>query len=347
MAALPPGDFHFFPVPGAPIDPPPIVLTRSTTWTYCGPLLTLGDDDDNNKNNKNKNKNKNNKNNDDATAAAAAAATAAAKLPPTFAAWSAHTLAPGSAPLLPRLVPFLRATHVFLRRHGVHHYWLTLRASKPTHDFDTARWHTDDDFFEPPRGAGSTSDDSSSSSNSSSSSTRIRWKLCGTLQGPGTLFAADGRLARGVMRRARERARRAEAARPHACAVVRCAACGRTGEAVREEARAGLAGAPVAQTASGGAEIAFFRLGERDGAVHSEPPIDRDRVFVNVVPGTEADLRALMARWGMEFPRSWTLGVPVTILPHTGDGDDDAAVEGGASKTDEVLPSARHVGAAA
>ncbi|AEO59762.1 hypothetical protein MYCTH_2308282 [Thermothelomyces thermophilus ATCC 42464] len=322
MAALPPGDFHFFPVPGAPINPPPIVLTRSTTWTYCGPLLTLGNDDDNNNNNKN------NKNNDDATAAAAAA-TAAAKLPPTFAAWSAHTLAPGSAPLLPRLVPFLRATHVFLRRHGVHHYWLTLRASKPTHDFDTARWHTDDDFFEPPRGASSTSDDSSSSG-SSSSSTRIRWKLCGTLQGPGTLFAA-------------------EAARPHACAVVRCAACGRRGEAVREEARAGLAGARVAQTASGGAEIAFFRLGEEEGAVHSEPPIDRDRVFVNVVPGTEADLRALMARWGMEFPRSWTLGVPVTILPHTGDGDDDddAAAAGGESKTEEVLPSARHLEAAA
>ncbi|KAL2193834.1 hypothetical protein P885DRAFT_44462 [Corynascus similis CBS 632.67] len=278
--ALPPHDFQFFPVRDAPVDLPPLTLSHSTTWTYCGPLLTLSDPP------------------------------ALADLPPTFSAWSAHTFSSAGSPipsLLPRLAPFLRAVQSFLRRHGIHHYWLTVRASKPTSDFDTPRWHTDDDFFDyPPRG-----DSSGNESRSGASLDRCQWKLCGTLQGPGTLFAAEGARAREVLRRAKERARRAEAARPHVCTVVRCAACGRTSDAVREEAHAGLEGEKVAQT--GNSEIAFFRIGAKDGAVHSEPRIDCDRVFVNVVPGTEADLRGLMSRWGMEFPRSWTLGVPVVL----------------------------------
>ena len=57
-------------------------------------------------------------------------------------------------------------------------------------------------------------------------------------------------------------------------------------------------------------EMAFFRVGRREGAVHSEPPCGMERVFVNVVPGGEEELRELMARWGRRFPRAWCLGVP-------------------------------------
>lgn len=60
-------------------------------------------------------------------------------------------------------------------------------------------------------------------------------------------------------------------------------------------------------------EAAFFRIGEEEGAVHSEPPCHVDRVFVNVVPGTEQNLRKLMSRYGMEFPRAWSLGLPLGI----------------------------------
>jgi hypothetical protein len=35
-----------------------------------------------------------------------------------------------------------------------------------------------------------------------------------------------------------------------------------------------------------------------------------DRIFVNVVPGHEADLKCLMAKWGMEYPRAWCVGFP-------------------------------------
>jgi hypothetical protein len=32
---------------------------------------------------------------------------------------------------------------------------------------------------------------------------------------------------------------------------------------------------------------------------------------VNIVPGTEFELRELMAKYGMEFPRSWSFGMPM------------------------------------
>ncbi|KAK4033716.1 hypothetical protein C8A01DRAFT_19370 [Parachaetomium inaequale] len=255
MPPLPNRDFHFFPVPDVPVNLPSLTLTNTTTWTYCGPLLPLSDSNP-------------------------PSSSEPEGFPETFHSWSSHTFS-GEFALLPRLTPFLRAVHAFLLQHGTHHYWLTVRASKPTADFNAPRWHTDDHFFDPPR----------------SDEARGQWKLCGTLQGPGTLFAEDGAKARRK--------------RPHVCTVVGCAACGRTSEAVREEVRVALEGEGVVQPGNG--EMAFFRLGGREGAVHSEPRIECDRVFVNVVPGTEAELRGLMGRWGMEFPRSWSLGVPAVV----------------------------------
>ncbi|KAK3292949.1 uncharacterized protein B0H64DRAFT_476574 [Chaetomium fimeti] len=264
---LPNRDFHFIPIPDTPANPPPLTLTHTSTWTYCGPLLPLSNPP-----------------------------SPTTDLPPIFHAWCAHTLTPISAPhLLPRLTTLLRAVHTFLRQHARQHYWLTIRASQPTGDFDTPRWHADDDFFDPAR----------------SDAARGCWKLCATLQGPGTLFAVDGRGARRVLRGVKERVRRAERGREHVCCGVRCVACGRTSEVVREEVRVGLEGREVVQPREG--EMVFFRLGGREGAVHSEPRIGCDRVFVNVVPGTEEELRGLMGRWGMEFPRSWSLGVPTVV----------------------------------
>lgn len=267
MHSLPHRDFQFLPIPNCPPDPPSLTVRTSSTWTYCGPLLPLP-----------------------------SSPTSPSTLPPTFHTWSAHTFAsptsnnapsPSSSPLLPHLLPLLHAIHAFLRARHVHHYWLTIRASLPTPEFDTPRWHTDDHFFAPAQ----------------SDAARGVWKLCATLLGPGTLFAAEGDRARKMLRRAKERART-----EHVCTTVRCAACGRTADVVREEVAVGLGGREVVQPGRG--EMVFFRVGGREGAVHSEPRVGCERVFVNVVPGTEGELRGLMGRWGMEFPRSWSLGVP-------------------------------------
>ncbi len=34
-----------------------------------------------------------------------------------------------------------------------------------------------------------------------------------------------------------------------------------------------------------------------------------ESLFVNILPGSELDVRKLMGKWGMSFPRSWSLGI--------------------------------------
>ncbi|KAL2119103.1 hypothetical protein VTJ04DRAFT_6063 [Mycothermus thermophilus] len=293
MSTLPPQDFLFLPIPSAPDKPLDLTLLTSSTWTYCGPLLPL---DDNTSNNDNVESPPN---------------PSSSLFPPSFHAWTAQTISgpQPSAQLLTHLLPLLRAAHAFLISQNMHHYWLTIRATKPTTDFDFPRWHTDDNFFIPPRQPDSDPDEDGAEG---------LWKLCATLQGRGTLFFSDGKVARRALKEAKAEARKEQERKPHVCTTVRCAACGRTSEWVREEVAGRLA--RVEEEGKGrkalvvqpvvGKEMAFFRIGGKEGAVHSEPRHDGDRVFVNIIPGTEEELRGLTRRWGMEFPRSWSLGVP-------------------------------------
>lgn len=76
---------------------------------------------------------------------------------------------------------------------------------------------------------------------------------------------------------------------------------------MREALARQLGRTPVARPGAG--QAVFLRVGQETGAVHSEPDLSQggDRVFVNLVPGGEGELKGLMGRWGMEFPREWVV----------------------------------------
>lgn len=254
------------------VDLPPIILLNTSTWTYCGPLLPL----------------------------------TPSALPPSFHTWSASTI---TGSFLPRLLPFFRFLNTFLKEAGAQHYWLTIRATKPTTEYDTVRWHTDDLFFDYDG-----EKDRLGLDQKQRQKRRRRkknpgyWKLATTLLGPGTLFLRDGTHARRTQRAAKaaECASRGE----HTCTDFRCLGCLDAVEAVRQTLAKSFEHEVVESPEYG--EAAFFRLGDEEGAVHSEPPCHTDRIFVNVVPGSEDELRGLMGRWGMgAFPRSWCFGVPM------------------------------------
>ncbi|KAJ5196924.1 hypothetical protein N7449_007403 [Penicillium cf. viridicatum] len=315
-------DFRFIPYPveAKELLPPdePITLNTSSSWTYCGPLLTLE----------------------------------SCNLPSSFNTWAEATL---SGSILPSLFSFLAYVHDFLTKNNQSHYWLTIRASKGSDEFDTPRWHTDDLFFSPLKppinhrresllspitnllkstwtGPTTNQDLSTSISHSniqtnhhdhypehtpptaqipSTSPTPTNWKLTTTLLGPGTLFIppATNHLARATQKAVKTAARAADP--NHMCVSVRCVGCAMAAESVRARLAVELGGHGTVQASAG--ECVFFRVGEDKGAVHSEPRSHGDRVFVNVVPGHEADLRALMAKWGMEYPRAWCVGLPLVI----------------------------------
>ncbi len=136
----------------------------------------------------------------------------------------------------------------------------------------------------------------------------MHWKLATTLVGSGTLFLLKGEKARAVQRKTRRLMRKTIMA-DHQCRVVRFLGCAGMQEVVRQCRAEDLSSYKVVQP--GVDECSFFRVGDEHGAMQSEPPIPSDRVFVNVVPGTELELKKLMGKCGMSFPRSWSLGIPL------------------------------------
>ncbi|KAF3037731.1 hypothetical protein E8E11_005637 [Didymella keratinophila] len=273
MAQLPDyGAYKFIPCPASDLtstsrarDALPFKIKHTSTWTYCGPILSPP------------------------------------QLPSSLHTWSNAAIS--SAPALyQRLLPLLSFLHTFLSAAGVQHYWLTLRATLPTPEYDTPRWHVDDSFSTLLSRYGTDGSPDAAAEQSRTSG----WKLCTTLLGPSTLFLPLhlNAAALSTLRSVKE----TEAAkRSHICTSIRCAGCFDTGAAVRSTLSDLFADELVVQADLG--EVTFFRTGEAQGAVHSEPRCDADRVFVNVVPGTEEELRALMGRFGMGFPRAWSLGV--------------------------------------
>ncbi|KAI0455980.1 hypothetical protein F5B21DRAFT_166971 [Xylaria acuta] len=243
-------------------------VTNNAFWSYCGPLLADSED-----------------------------------LPPNFHEWTSAAL---SGSPLTRLIPFLEFVAEVLREHELDHYWLTIRATKATSEFDKPRWHTDDVFFSA-RGGGLRAipheDDGDRTLD-----LQTDWKLCTTLLGPSTMFIPPEHQA---VARKTQRATRKSLATDHDCTSIRCIACAATSDAVRERLSTQLKPMGAVQATLG--ECAFFRIGQEKGAVHSEPCMSGgDRVFVNVVPGRKDELKDLMTKWGMSFPRSWWIAPNVS-----------------------------------
>ncbi|KAI0203168.1 hypothetical protein F4808DRAFT_54554 [Astrocystis sublimbata] len=243
-------------------------VTKNAFWSYCGPLLEAGTD-----------------------------------LPPDFYEWTSVAL---SCSLHTRLTPFLAFANEVLRQHGLDHYWLTVRATKATSDFDEPRWHTDEMFFST-RGGGLRAmpreDDGDNTLD-----LQTDWKLCTTLLGPSTMFIP---VEYQTEARDTQQATRKHLATEHDCTSIRCIACAATSESVRERLSTQLKHMGAVQATIG--ECTFFRIGQKKGAVHSEPCMSGgDRIFVNIVPGRKAELKSLMNKWGMDFPRSWWIAPSVS-----------------------------------
>ncbi|OSS46899.1 hypothetical protein B5807_08873 [Epicoccum nigrum] len=284
----------YLPPPPSSSEPPSFNIKHTSTWTYCGPLLTP------------------------------------ASLPSSLHTWSAAATTSPSA-LLSRLIPLLTFLETFLLAAGIDHYWLTLRATTPTSEYDTPRWHVDDDFFAPlSRGTPSLKSVRSLSvlqprPYKTNRNKKTDWKLCTTLLGPSTLFLPTTANTPALRTLLTTTASEASSRGPHECTSIRCAGCFDTGAAVRARLAVAFKEEEALQAREG--EVALFRTGLACGAVHSEPPCGVERVFVNVVPGGEGELRALMQRFGMAFPRAWSLGLPARLDEGDGGGDGDGGEE--------------------
>ncbi|KAK8037466.1 hypothetical protein PG991_000812 [Apiospora marii] len=252
-------------------------VRRDAFWSYCGPLLDNGTD-------------------------------AASQLPPSLHEWAAASLTAGSGLdlLNRRLLPFLDFVNRFVAENGLDNYWLTIRATTPTAEYDQPRWHTDDMFFNSSKINSRSSNDKSVAPSSPLLPLTPRrwsfwpipstpkpkedeeelfpdrrrqeqqqqldletdWKICTTLLGPSTMFipGPHQHRARKRQRSAKETSRRAN---EHACTSIRCVGCASAADDVRRDLGGSLKDLGVVQAGPG--QCAFFRIGPGRGAVHSEP----------------------------------------------------------------------------
>ncbi|KAF4999908.1 hypothetical protein FGRMN_2146 [Fusarium graminum] len=249
----------------------PIAVKRNAYWCYCGPLL----DTETN-----------------------------SCLPASFSEFESGTL---TGSVRSRFVSFLNYINNFLIAKGISHYFLTIRATTPTHEFDHPRWHTDELFFaKAPKGFLPGTRLGLKSQRGQRDKTGTNWKICTTLLGPSTLFIP---LDHQPSARERQKTARQAASTDHECLSLRCAGCASAADAVRNELTTTLE--PFGTVAAAAGECSVFQLGSDHGAMHSEPCLSCEasgRIFVNVIPGTEDELETLMVKWGMEFPRQWWVG---------------------------------------
>ncbi|KAJ4252871.1 hypothetical protein NW762_010777 [Fusarium torreyae] len=253
-----------------------ITVKRAAYWCYCGPLLDPSSSSDPD-----------------------------SSLPANFYDFEAEVF---TGSVRSRLLPFLSYINSLLLKKDLRHYFLTIRATTPTHEFDHPRWHTDELFFaETVKGAlPGTRLGLKSQYGRKQPNAGTNWKICTTLLGPSTLFVP---LEHQASARDKQECARKAASTDHECVSIRCVGCASAADAVRDELATTLQ--PLGVEAASVGECSVFQVGREFGAMHSEPCMSdgtNGRVFINVVPGTEDELRNLTAKWGMEFPRQWWVG---------------------------------------
>ncbi len=135
--------------------------------------------------------------------------------------------------------------------------WITLRAFTPTVDYDIPRWHQDGTFFD--------------SNGAAQYKAAISWKGAGTLfhDLPQDLSGTFNHFARGMEQTPETRRALADL----------------------------VANSGVAVDVPEAGQGAVFVVGAANAAVHSEPAIHEERLFMSVVPGTKAQIEDLRQRW--------------------------------------------------
>ncbi|KAF5967204.1 threonine aldolase [Fusarium coicis] len=157
------------------------------------------------------------------------------------------------------LDPFLNYIKNVLLDKGFKHYFLTIRATRPTREFDQPRWHTDELFFTTDILPGTRLGLKSHQKHHQPTGTDF--KICTTLLGPSTLFIPGSHQPHA--RKAQESARDA-ASTENECVSIRCVGCAAAADAVRDELATVLE--PFGAEAAEIGECSVFKVGREFGA---------------------------------------------------------------------------------
>jgi hypothetical protein len=165
-----------------------------------------------------------------------------------------------------------KCVKVSLAASGKEAAWVTLRASVPNKEFDSPRWHTDGYFYAPYKGQ--------------------QYKIAMVLKGPQTLFYSLPNKDRKWFN---------EVQRSHQLIYHKDGSIDQEGTfKATFKTRKLLADSLDKKNIVSGAfgQGVIFAVGGDDvAAVHSEPPIQEERLFLSIVPGSPLQIQELQQRW--------------------------------------------------
>jgi len=146
----------------------------------------------------------------------------------------------------------VRLVNEILQASGQETAWVAVRAFTPTSEYDVPRWHTDGYYFEPYSGN--------------------LYKFALTLKGPPTLFYRLPDNKREEFYALWRKGTEQNDYNRQAFADM----LGQSKEAIS-----------IAQAYQG----AVFIVGSNNAAVHSEPPIKEERLFISILPGSKTQIK--------------------------------------------------------
>ena len=154
------------------------------------------------------------------------------------------------------------------------HFWMDIRVTQPDHDFDIPRWHKDGNFFLQGPIELHTS------------------KFATVLKGPGTLLIKGTKKVNQIYNENLIEQRKEYIPTKDMKEQSR-----RIHKKYRPILAKKLANEKVIQVKNTQGVIFFAGNPREKAALHSEPPNDAPRLFISILPSTEANIKDLKERW--------------------------------------------------
>jgi hypothetical protein len=150
------------------------------------------------------------------------------------------------------------------------YFWMDIRVSSPSNDFDSPRWHQDGPYFD---------------------RTIITSKFVTTLKGPGTLLIKSTKKVSNIYNTIRDTIYKEIRKTNNQDEQIKIHHKYRPIYADK------LKNEKIIQVKNNQGVIFYANSGGIDGAIHSEPKVDDNRIFISILPGTKENIESLKKKW--------------------------------------------------
>ena len=168
-----------------------------------------------------------------------------------------------------------------LKAYKLNHFWLSIRATLPNHEFDIPRWHKDGNYF--PKDLLKINDS----------------KFVTVLKGPGTLLIKSTNQSNKIYKyyQKKEQKEFMTSINKDSTRDEQIKLSIALSKKYRSIYAQKLAKQKIIQAKNNQGIIFYAGQPEENSTLHSEPKHDHPRLFISIVPSTETNIKALQERW--------------------------------------------------